>query len=81
MIKKGDVMDCIKKKSIYSEDINTLTVASDLKNLLAAIKGRTILMKHRINPSNPLQSHFDEIIHCIDESAEITNLLMAQQAH
>ena len=70
-------MDCSKEKNpIFLEDTITYNVASDLKNLLSAIKGRTILMKHSINPANPLQSHFDEILNCIDKSSEITNLLM-----
>lgn len=70
-------MDCIKEKnSIDIEDTTAFTVASDLQNLLSTIKGRTILMKHSISPLNPLQTQFDEILNCIDESTEITNLLM-----
>lgn len=70
-------MYCIKEKNPGNmEETVTFTVASDLKNLLTAIKGRTILMKNIINPLNPLQSHFDEILNCIDESSEITNHLI-----
>ncbi|MBU1343186.1 MAG: hypothetical protein KKE44_08830 [Proteobacteria bacterium] len=70
-------MDCIEEKNPeFIEDTITYTIASDLRNLLSAIKGRTILMKNVINPSNPLQYHFDEILNCLDESSDITNLLL-----
>lgn len=75
-------MDCVKERTPESiEDTLTYTVASDLKNLLSTIKGRTILMKNIVTPSNPLQSHFDEILHCIKESSDITNLLLHPPRH
>ena len=75
-------MYCIKEKNPQGiEDTVTATVASDLKNLLSAIKGRTILMKNIINPIHPLQLHFDEILNCIDESSQITNHLINPHPH
>ncbi len=56
-------------------------IASDLKSLLSTIKGRTILLKNSVAPSNPMQSHFDEILTCIDESSDITNLLDDSSSH
>jgi signal transduction histidine kinase len=70
-------MSCADKISPeFIEDTISCTVGSDLKNLLSAIRGRTILLKHMTEPSNPLQLHFDEILHCIDESSDITDLLL-----
>ncbi len=82
MKKKGDIVGFAKiKKPDLFEESTSQTIASDLKSLLSTIKGRTILMKNSIDPSNPLQSHFDEILTCIDESSDITNLLADTSSH
>ncbi|MBU1344148.1 MAG: hypothetical protein KKE44_20870 [Proteobacteria bacterium] len=50
-------------------------IVNDLNNYLAAIKGRTYLMKHSVHESNPIQKHLDEIIYCINESIETADIL------
>ncbi len=70
----------VKKPELFEES-NSHIIASDLKSLLSTIKGRTILMKNSVDPSNPMQSHFDEILTCIDESSDITNLLDGTSYH
>ncbi len=69
-----------KKPNLFVESPSQI-IASDLKSLLSTIKGRTILMKNSIDPSNPMQSHFDEILTCLDESSDITNLLDGTSSH
>ena len=51
-----------KKEVIIDEKALTHGAFCDLKKLLNTIKGRTTLMSNSVNPNNPLQNHFDEII-------------------
>ncbi len=68
-------------KQELPEESTSQIIASDLKSLLSTIRGRTILMKNSIDPSNPIQSHFDEILTCLDEGSDITNLLDDTSSH
>lgn len=59
----------------------TMPMTGCLKNLtrisqkrVNALRGE--LLKNSVNPADPLQAHFDQILDCLEESADITNLLI-----
>lgn len=64
-----------QNKILEAEKAITQGALCDLKFLLDEIKGRTILLSNSVNPENPMQKHFKEIIVRLNESMETTEFL------
>ncbi len=69
----------LEKASHKEQEVITAGIVFDLKNLLSAIKGNTILMINRANSDHYFQPDFNEIVILVEESiirAELISIPM-----